>query len=76
MSGRTPEMKTDPIVDEVREARRKLAEKCRFDVQRIFADARLREETSGHPLVSVVGREGQVCEEPVEYKTKPPRTED
>ena len=69
-------MKMDPIVDEVREARRKLAEKCQFDVRRFFADARLREETSGHPLVSFVDREGRVCEDPAEYKTKPPRTED
>ena len=64
-------MKTDPIVDEVREARRTLAEKCRFDVQRIFADARSREATSGHLLVSFADRQGQVCEKPdEEYKTK------
>ena len=69
-------MKTDPIVDEVREARRKLAEKCRFDVRRIFADARLREETSGHPLGSFIAHGGRVCEEPPEYKTKPPETGD
>jgi len=61
-------MKTDPIVEEVRNARRTLAEKFQFDIKKIFEDAKSREETSGHPLVR---RADFVCEEPVEYKTKP-----
>ncbi len=63
-------MKNDPIVEEVREARRKRAEKFQFDIKRIFADAQSREATSGHPLVSLVGNAGQVYEEPAEYRTK------
>jgi len=64
-------VKTDPIVEEVRNARRKLAEKCQFDVRKIFVDAKSREETSGHRLVSLVSREECVCEKPIEYKAKP-----
>jgi hypothetical protein len=60
-------MKSDPIVEEVRAARRKLAEKCQFDLKKIFAEAKSREAASGHPLVR---REHCVCEEPAEYKTK------
>ena len=60
-------MKPDPIVEEVREVRRKRAEKFQFDIKKIFADAKSREATSGHPLV---GHAGCVCEEPGEYKTK------
>jgi hypothetical protein len=63
-------MKTDPIVEEVREARRKLAEKFQFDVKKIFADAKSREATSGHTLIRC--KAGCVCEEPAEYKTKNP----
>jgi len=63
-------MKTDPIVDEVREARHKLAEKQQFDVRKIFADAKSRETSSGHNLVSFAGLAGQVCEEPPKYTTK------
>lgn len=68
-------MKPDPIVEEVRNARRKLAEKCQFDVKRIFADAKSREVTSGHRLVSFSDPAGRVREEPAEYKTKPPKPE-
>jgi hypothetical protein len=61
-------MKTDPIVEEVREARRKLAEKFQFDVKKIFADAKSREAGSGHPLIR--RKANCVAEEPAEYKTK------
>ena len=64
-------MKPDPIVEEVRDARRQLAEKCQFDVRKIFADAKSREATSGHPLVSLVGHAGCVFEDSAEYKAKP-----
>lgn len=60
-------MKPDPIVEEVRAARRKLAEKFQFDIKKIFADAKSREAASGHPLVRPAGC---VCEDPAEYKTK------
>jgi hypothetical protein len=63
-------MKSDPIVEEVRDARRKLAEKYQFDIRKIFAAAKSREATSGHHLVSFVGRTGCVAEDPAEYKTK------
>lgn len=63
-------MKPDPIVEEVRDARRKLAEKCQFDVRKIFADAQSREGSSGHDLVSFVRSEGCVAEESTEYKIK------
>jgi len=60
-------MKPDPIVEEVRAALRKLAEKFQFDIKKIFADAKSRETTSGHRLVH---RTDCVCEKPAEYKTK------
>lgn len=64
-------MKPDPIVQEVRSARRSLAEKCQFDVHKIFADAKSREAKSGHPLVSFVRSSGCVAEKPgEEYKTR------
>lgn len=60
-------MKPDPMVEEVRAARQKLAAKCQFDLKKIFADAKSREAASGHPLV----RQAHcVSEESVEYKTK------
>jgi len=59
----TPFLETTiPIVEEVREARRKQAEKFQFDLRKIFADAKSREATSGHRLVSFAGRPGCVCE--------------
>jgi hypothetical protein len=39
----TPENERDPIVEEVRRARRKTAEKFDFDIHRIFEDPRSRE---------------------------------
>ncbi len=63
-------MKPDPIVEEVRNARRKLAEKCQFDIRKIFAEAKSREATSGHHLVSFVQSTGCAAEESAEYKTK------
>ena len=43
----------DPIVEEVREARRRLAEKCGHDLKRIVAYIRRREEESGHKIVDL-----------------------
>jgi hypothetical protein len=63
-------MKSDPIVEEVRNARHKLAEECQFDIRKIFADAKSREATSGHRLVSFVQSTECVAEESAEYKAK------
>ena len=47
-------MNNDPIVDEVRSARDKLARRFNYDIHAIFADLRRRqhEENSAHPLVN------------------------
>jgi hypothetical protein len=42
----------DPIVEEVRSIREKQAEAHGFDIRRIVADAKAKQCTSGHPLVS------------------------
>ena len=42
----------DPIVEEVRSIREKLAESHGFDIRKIIADAKAKQGTSGHPLVS------------------------
>jgi len=42
----------DPIVEEVRSIREKQAESHGFDIRKIIADAKSRQGTSGHPLVS------------------------
>jgi hypothetical protein len=45
-------MKADPIVAEVRKNREQLAERCGFDVKRLIAEAKSRQASSGHHLVS------------------------
>jgi hypothetical protein len=45
-------MARDPIVDEVRAIKEKLAARFDFDVRAIAADARRRQQASGHPVVS------------------------
>lgn len=40
----------DPIVEEVREARRKHAEKFNFDLHAICEDLKKKEENCGHPI--------------------------
>lgn len=45
-------MKNDPIVAEVRENRRQLAEKMDFDLKKIISAAHSRQNTSGHRIVS------------------------
>jgi hypothetical protein len=42
----------DPIVEEVRSIREKQAAAHGFDLRRIIADAKAKQTTSGHPLVS------------------------
>jgi len=42
----------DPIVEEVRSIREKQAESLGFDIRKIIDDAKAKQRTSGHPLVS------------------------
>ena len=49
-------MTTDPINDEIRAIRRKLAAQCDDNVERIFAEARLREATDGRTYVTLAPR--------------------
>jgi hypothetical protein len=46
----------DPIVEEVRSIREKQAESLDFDIRKIVDDAKAKQRTSGHPLVSFVER--------------------
>jgi hypothetical protein len=50
-------MYDDPIVDEVRKTRERLAEKHNFDVAAIFEDLRKRQGTLGKRLVRRVRKE-------------------
>ena len=43
----------DPIVEEVREARRKHAQRFNFDLQAICKDLKKKEENCGHPIKSL-----------------------
>ncbi len=43
----------DPIVEEVREARKKHAEQFDFDLQAICRDLRNKEKKCGHPIKSL-----------------------
>jgi hypothetical protein len=49
----------DPIVEEVRQARRTLAAKHNFDLRAIFEDARKRQDASGRKVVSFVNAKKQ-----------------
>lgn len=49
-------MYDDPIVNEVRKTRERLAEELQFDVSAIFEDLRKREARLGTRLVSRQGR--------------------
>jgi hypothetical protein len=43
----------DPIVEEVREARRKHAQRFNFDLSAICRDLRKKEKNCGHPIKSL-----------------------
>jgi len=43
----------DPIVDEVREARRKHAQQFNFDLHAICVDLKEKEKACGHPIKSL-----------------------
>jgi len=46
----------DPIVEEVRKARKAHAQKFKFDLHAICEDLRHKEKTCGHRLVSLPSR--------------------
>ena len=74
-------MITDPIVEEVRRYRREHAARYGNDLNRIVEALREQERHSKHEFVNPGPKRfpelvGRVCEEPAEYKTKPPKTED
>jgi hypothetical protein len=50
----------DPIVEEVREARRRLAEKCGHDLKKIVAYIRKREQENGRKVVDLSAKRAQV----------------
>ncbi len=50
----------DPIIDEVRQARKAHAAKFNYDLDAIFRDLREREKASGQPTVSYPPRRPEV----------------
>ena len=46
-------MMKDEIVDQVRQVRQQNAAKFKYDLKAILADARKRQENSGHQVVSL-----------------------
>jgi len=50
-------MYEDPIVDEVRKTRERLAEKYNFDIEAIFEALRKRQDASGKKLVRRVRKQ-------------------
>jgi hypothetical protein len=51
-----PHVTSDPLTDEVRAIRKKLAAECGNDLARIFAAARQREPTDGRVYVTLAPR--------------------
>ena len=49
-------MHIDPITEEIREIRRRLAAQCDNDLAKIFADLRQREASSGRTYVTLPAR--------------------
>ena len=49
-------MREDTIVDEVREARRRIMERHGFDLQALFTELKEHERTSGRPLTKGTAR--------------------
>ena len=46
----------DEIVNQVRKVREERAAKFKYDLKAIVADARKRQKTSGHPVVSFAAK--------------------
>ena len=68
-------MNDDPIVEEVRRVRDKLARQFNYDIHAIFADLRTRErvEDPEHPLVKNAGEWAESQENAMMLNDKPPR---
>lgn len=68
-------MNDDPIVEEVRRVRDKLARQFNYDIHAIFADLRTRErvEDPAHPLVKNAGEWAESQESIMVLNDKPPR---
>jgi hypothetical protein len=69
-------MNEDPIVEEVRRVRDKLARRFNYDIHAIFADLRAREcgEDSAHPLVKDASKWMEAGENSMLLREEPPRT--
>ena len=71
-------MNDDPIVNEVRRIRDKLASQFNYDIHAIFADLRMRERAAdpAHPLVRDASEwaESQVNEMVLRDQPKPPKS--
>ena len=68
-------MNDDPIVEEVRRVRDKLARQFNYDIHAIFADLRTREhmEDLAHPLVRDAGEWAESQENVMALNDKPVR---
>jgi hypothetical protein len=68
-------MNEDPIVEEVRRVRDKLARRFNYDIHAIFADLRARErgEAPAHPLVKDASEWTEAGENALVLRDQPPR---
>ncbi len=68
-------MNEDPIVEEVRRVRDKLAGRLNYDIHAIFADMRAREglENEEHPLVKDANERAESRGNSLALNDKPPR---
>ena len=68
-------MNDDPIVEEVRRIRDKLARQFNYDIHAIFADLRTRErvEDPAHPLVKDAGEWAESRENALMLRDQPKR---
>jgi hypothetical protein len=68
-------MNEDPIVEEVRRVRDKLARRFNYDIHAIFADLRARErgEPAAHPLVKDASEWTAAGENALVLRDQPPR---
>jgi hypothetical protein len=65
-------MNDDPIVEEVRRAREKLARQFNYDIHAIFADLRAREQQQdpAHPLVKDANQWAEMPENALALREK------
>jgi len=68
-------MNDDPIVEEVRRVRDKLARQFSYDIHAIFADLRARErvEDAAHPLVKDASEWAEADEKALVLRDQPKR---